>query len=153
MQTMVVPLDRRPLSSGVPPASCAPHLCSPPGLILDILVLNAADLVDANTRARTKERIGELARRTIRSVPGQCGPWLLVMTHTPCEREQAYQLALALTGRVCQGVRAVVEGDRTMTGRAALAFHRLHFPDVAESLRPSRVLVLGCARERTLFSN
>jgi len=116
-------------------------------------VLNAADLVDANTRARTKERIGELARRTIRSVPGQCGPWLLVMTHTPCEREQAYQLALALTGRVCQGVRAVVEGDRTMTGRAALAFHRLHFPDVAESLRPSRVLVLGCARERTLFSN
>jgi len=153
MQTIAAQSSRRPLSPGVPPGACAPHPCSSPGLVLDILVVNAADLVEANTRARTKERIGELARRTTRTIPGQCGPWLLVMTHTSDEREQAYQLALALSGRCCQGVRAVAEGDRAATGQAALAFHRLHFPDVAESLRPSRVLVLGGTRERTLFSN
>jgi len=116
-------------------------------------VVNAADLVDANTRARTSARISELAQRTTKSVPRQCGPWLLVMTHTSDEREQAYQLSLLLSGNGCQGVRAVAERDSATTGRAALAFHRLHFPDVAERSRSSRVLVLGSARERILFSD
>jgi len=153
MQILAVPLDRGQPPPGLSSSVCVPHTCSPPGLILDILVVNAADLVDADKRARTRERIGELARRTTRTIPRLCGPWLLVMTHTSVEREQAYQLALLLSGNGCQGVRAVAERDSATTGRAALAFHRLHFPDVAERSRSSRVLVLGSARERILFSD
>src|SRR5712692_41423 len=118
--------------------------------VLDVLVLNAATLIEAHRRAGTIERILDITQRSTRSLLELRGLWLLVMTHTSLEREQAYQLTLALSTR-CQGIRAVKEQNRVLTERAALAFHRLHFPAVPHQERPSRILVFGSSRMEALF--
>jgi hypothetical protein len=137
-----------------PQQHCSAGLPAPSAMrmMLDVLVVNAGDLIGADGWTRTIQRINYLARRTSRTIPEHRGPWLLVMTHTRQEREQAYQLTLVLSASgECQGVRAVVGRDGATTRRAALAFHRMHFPAVRGSERSARILVLGSAVDRALF--
>lgn len=96
------------------------------------------------------ERIGQLARRTVRTNPRDRGPWVLVFTSTSQQGELGRQLSHALASR-CQGVLVVAEGSQENSARAALALHHLHFPGVLEIERPARILVLGGVRERELL--
>lgn len=124
-------------------------------LILDILVLHAGALEGCNERLALMTRLELFARKSERSSSKFRGPWLLVMTHTPRECQLACALARALLSaspRLFQGVRAVDEEDPVSTARAAIELHRLHFPHVAEGLRPARILVLGGIRDQELFS-
>lgn len=114
----------------------------PAGSILDLLVINAGDLVSTEDRVHLLRKIQQLAQQTTRTLPSMRGLWLLVMTHSYEEREIAYRLAQALV-HWCQGVRVVEELNRENTAQAALDFHQLHFPTVHPALRPTRILVLG----------
>ena len=114
----------------------------PTGSILDLLVINAGDLVLTRDRVRLLRKMQYLAEHTTRTHPTMRGLWLLVMTHSYKEREIAYRLTQVLV-RWCQGVRVVEELDRENTAQAALAFHQLHFPSVPPDLRLSRILTLG----------
>jgi hypothetical protein len=116
-------------------------LSPPTEAILDLVVINAGDLIWVSDRVRLLREIQRLAQCTTRTLPTMRGIWLLVMTHSHEECVIAYRLAQALT-RWCQGVRVVKELDPENTARAAMAFHQLHFPDVGLDQRPSRILVL-----------
>ncbi|GCE32089.1 hypothetical protein KDA_75730 [Dictyobacter alpinus] len=119
-----------------------------PKAILDLLVINASNLVYTDERIKIFRRIQNLVKNTVRTA-NRRGLWLLVMTHSSQERDLAYHMTETMTGW-CQGVRAVEEQDSETTARAALAFHQLHFPDVSEAERSSRILILGSTREVVL---
>lgn len=50
-------------------------------LVLDVLVLNAATIIEANRRVRTIERILDITQRSTRSLPELRGLWLLVIMY------------------------------------------------------------------------
>jgi hypothetical protein len=123
---------------------------SPPPIrsILDLIVINAANLISQEERVHLLREIQHLATCTTRTDQRMRGLWLLIMTHTPLERQITYYLARSLA-HWCQGVRAVEEQDSTTTARAALMFHQLHFPTITPEERASRILILDQASSPT----
>jgi len=73
-------------------------------------------------------------------------PWVLLTIHNPREYIYAQQLADKIR-RLCLAVITVKEQYPNETAAAALALHRLHFPQIPEQERKSHILLLGCCSD------
>jgi hypothetical protein len=121
---------------------------------LDLLVVEACDLVIQ--KEQVYQKIRRLARHTKRA-SSRRGLWLFIVirySHRSPEtyareRDIARQVTREVTGW-CQGAITVEEKAPELTARAVLDFHQLHFPDVRAEERPSRIVVLGSAKELAL---
>lgn len=115
--------------------------------LLDVLLINATDILSPERRADLLQRLHLIARRTRRS--SYHGPWVLVLTHVSAEHELARLLATTLTTRMSpfQGVVAVQQRQGEKPMRIAMALHRLHFPWICHKERKQYILIMGSARE------
>lgn len=116
---------------------------------LDVLVINVHDLVQKKRRTRILHDIELLCRRGRRRRFLR-GTWLLLMTHSKVERAIAHVIAFHQPCW-CQGIRVVDGSSEHETARAALDFHRLHFPSVPEVERSTNILVYGSIKQQQLL--
>lgn len=128
-----------------------PASTDPPAL--QVLVVSATDLMATQARTERLQKMAQLAQLAKTEETSRRSTWLLLLIHS----RQEGMLASTLTGVLtranswCRGVRTVKERTAEETARAAIDLHRLHFPEVPDTERASRILVLGSTRERDLL--